>query len=94
MYLVNKENVTLREICKKRGKVALLFYGGAARYAKIYVKLGGNYSRERGLSETRRAVEKTRVKRVSAHFCGLYIDIEIFLYLVLTYVVGQCLWSE
>ena len=94
VYLVDKQNVAVRETRQKRGKIAGLFYGGTARYAQIRAHLCGDYSRKRGLSETGRTVQQHMVERVSALLCRLYVYFQVFLDLGLSDIILKAAGSE
>ena len=58
-------------------------YCGAARDAQIAAHLVCDYCRKRRFSKTRRAVKQGVIQRLSAQFCGMDINSDMFLNIAL-----------
>ena len=83
---VDKEHVVFVEIGQNGGEVARAVDGGAARYLDGRAELVGDNVRERGFAQAGGAVQKHVVERVPPHFARLYVDREIILDLLLSYI--------
>ena len=94
MDLVHKENVVFAEIGQQRRQIAGLFNGRAGGDADVDAHLGGDDARQRGLAQTRRAVEQHMVQRLRPPPGGLDKDGEILLGLGLADVLRQCMGAQ
>ena len=84
MYLVDEKHVPGLQGCQKSGQVARLVQDWSRGYLYIDSKLAGHDIGERGLSQSRRPVEKNMVERLAPHKGRLYEYLQIGDYLVLS----------
>ena len=89
--LINKENVALGEVRQQRGQIARLFDGGAGRHADMHAHFVGDNAGERRLAEAGRTVEQHMVERLVAAACGLNVNRQVFLDLLLPVIFRQAL---
>ena len=94
MDLIHKQDVPLVEVRQQRRQIAGLFNGRAGGDADVDPHLLSDDARQRGLAQSRRAVEQNVVQRFLPLPGGLNEDAQILLGLFLTDVLRQGLGSQ
>ncbi len=94
MNLVDEEHVAGIEVGEQAGQVARLVEHGARCSLELRTHLVGDDVRQRGLAQSRRAVQQHMVQRVAPHEGGLDEDAQVFDDLLLPGEVLQLLRSD
>ena len=94
MDLIHEQDIPRLQIIENCGHLPRLFNGRAARHFHMRSHLIGNDSCQRRLSQSRRAVKKNMVERISSLFCRLDVDLQICLGLLLTDIIRKHLRSQ
>ena len=87
MNLVDEKHIALLQIGQQGGQIAGLFNGGAGGNADLHAHLLRHNTGQRGLAQTRRAVEQDVIHRLAALLRRPQIDPQIALGLLLTDIV-------
>ena len=94
MDLVHEQDVVLIEVCQQRRQIAGLLDGRAGGDADIDAHLLSDDTGQRGLSQTRRAVEQHMIQSLRAAAGGLDEDGQVLLGLLLPDIFHQCAGTE
>ena len=94
VYLVDEKYVALFEIGENGGKIRRPFYRRTGRHSYLRAELVGDDVRERGLAESRRAVQQDVVKSLSPRLSRGNEYAEVELDLVLPDIVRHTLRAE
>ena len=94
MDLVDEQHIALLQVGQQGGKVAGLFNSRAAGNADLHPHFVGDDARQRGLAQTRRAVEQDVIHGLAAPLGGFQINFQVLFDLVLSDVVLQMLRAE
>ena len=94
MYLIDKKNVVVVQVCKDRSQIPRSSDRRSRRNFDVYAKLICYDPRKRCFSESRRAVKQNVIKRLVSEFCSLDEDLEIVLNALLTDILIKMLRSE
>ena len=89
MDFIDEQNVAGVQVGQQRRKVAGLFNGGAGGDTDVHAHFVGDNARQRGFSQTGRAVQQGVIQRFSTPPGGFNINREISLGLFLPGVVGK-----
>ena len=88
VYFINEEDISFVQIGQHGHKVARLFYRGAGGDAHIHAHLVCYHRGKRRLAKARRAVQQNMVKRLIAHLCSVYKNVQVLLGLLLPDILG------
>ena len=94
MNLIDKEHIALVEIGQQTRQIARLVEHGTRGHFELRTHLVGDDTRQRGLAQTRRAVQQHVVERLATHQRRANEDVEVLDNLLLTREVGQLLRSD
>ena len=94
MDLIDKQHIALVQVGKQTRQIARLVEHRARCHFKLRTHLIGDDTRQRGLTQTRRAVQQHVIERLSAHQRCANKDMEILDNLLLTREIGQLLRSD
>jgi hypothetical protein len=89
MYLINKQNILVRERRENRCKVPWSLDSRTRGTLESHPQLARDDPRQRGLTETWRSMKKNMVERISPTLCGVTCNLQIAPYVILSDVIVE-----